>query len=625
MANASNPVSPDQRPVPILSLRYLSLVPAAIVIAGLYFGRPVLMPLAVAVLLAFALAPLVGRLRRIGAGRMVSVLIAASLSIAVMIAIAVFVTSKTVELADELPRYQNTLVAKIQSLRGTTIETGAVERVFSLLKNLRDQVTGTGKAAPPPLPPAAGRSGAQQPVPVEIKEPELAPLQVAATVIPPLVAFIAGIGIIFIFMIFILLHKEDIRDRFIRLAGARDIQKTTLLLDDGAERLGRYLLAQTAVNTLFGACIGLGLFFIGIPSAALWGLNVAIFRFVPYIGVPLAAVVPVLLALSVDPGWTMALATIAFFVVIELIVGQAIEPWWFGRRMGLSSLAVVIAAAFWTLLWGPFGLLLSTPLTVCLVVLGRHVEHLRFLDVLLGDRPALAAEEALYTRMLGDDADQAAAEAEAFLKDNSLCSYFDDVVLKALAIGQADVSRGALDDERADKIRNTTRALIENLSDGQNGAAAPADTAATNAHAAAPQGGVICIGGRGALDDAAAALLVHLLQKEGVDSRLMSEREASAAVLDQAGDAQIKAVCLCYLDAGNLARARYVLRRVKRRFAGASAFAAVWGAHRNDTASDSDAAGYTLVTSLDTAVQSIHSCLSAVEPPASTTRAPAAA
>jgi len=611
MANASNPVSPDQRPAPILSLRYLSLIPAAIVIAGLYYGRPVLMPLAVAVLFAFALAPLVGRLRRIGAGRVFSVLIAAGLSIAVLIGIGFFVTTKTVELADELPRYQTTLTAKIQALRGTTIEKGAVERLFDFLKNVRDQATGTGKAAPPSPPPDtnAGRGAPAAPVPVEIKQPETAPLELAAAVVPQLFAFIAGVGIIVIFMIFILLHKEDIRDRFIRLAGAGDIQKTTLLLDDGAEKLGEYLLAQTGINVLFGAVIGVGLWLIGIPSPALWGLNVGIFRFVPYIGVPLAAIVPVLLALSVDPGWSMAAWTLVLFFGTEIVVGQAIEPWWFGKRMGLSSLAVVVAAAFWTLLWGPFGLLLSTPLTVCLVLLGRHVQHLRFLDVLLGDRPPLAAQEALYTRMLGDDADEAAAEAESFLKENSLGRYFDDVVLQALAIGQVDVSRGALDDERAEKIRNATHALIENLSDARNGG--DASEPAGDAEKSKPQGGVICIGGRGPLDDASAALLVHLLQKEGVDARLMSEREAAAAALDQSSDAQIKAVCLCYLDAGNLARARYALRRVKRRFAAATAFAAVWGAQRNDTASDSDAAGYALVTSLEAAVQSILSCLNA--------------
>jgi len=558
----------------------------------------VLLPLAVAVLLAFALAPLVGWLRRIGTGRALSVMIAASLSVAVMIAVGFFIASKTVELADELPRYQSTLIEKVQSLRGTTLETGAVERVFSLLKNLREQVSGTGRAPAPPPRTAEPAPSDQKPVQVEIKEPELAPIQIAATVIPPIIEFIVIVGIIVIFMIFILLHKEDIRDRFIRLAGPLDIQRTTLFLDDAAELLGRYLLSQTAINALFGACITLGLWIIGIPSPLLWGLNVAILRFIPYFGVPLAAVVPVLLALSVDPGWTMALATIAFFVVIELIVGQAIEPWWFGRRMGLSSLAVVIAAAFWTLIWGPFGLLLSTPLTVCLVVLGRHVEHLRFLDVLLGDQPPLAAEEALYTRMLGDDADQAATEAEGFLKEYSLCRYYDEVVLKALAIGQADFNRGVLDDDRAEKIRNTTRLLIDNLSDVENGDAATAHTR--------PGCAVLCIGGRGPLDDGAAALLVHLLQKEGVDAKLMIEHEASAAARDATSIASFKVMCLCYLDAGNLSRARYVLRRLKHRFADAVAFAAVWGS-RTDSALDaaSASAGYTLITSLQGAVESI--------------------
>ena len=248
----------------------------------------------------------------------------------------------------------------------------------------------------------------------------------------------SGPEIVVIFVIFILLYKEDIRDRFIRLAGAQDIQKTTLLLDEGAERLGHYLLTQTAINAVFGLIIGSGLWLIGVPHPTLWGLVVVILRFIPFVGVPLAALVPVLLALSVDPGWSMAIETVFLFTVGELIFGQAIEPWLFGRRMGLSPLAIVVAATFWTWLWGPVGLLLSTPLTMCLVVLGRHVEHLQFLDVLLGDKPPLTAEESLYIRLLGDDADQAAAEAESFIKENSLGRYYDEVALKALAIGDAD-------------------------------------------------------------------------------------------------------------------------------------------------------------------------------------------
>ena len=456
-----NPIGPHDGPPPNLYLRYFSLVPAAIVVAALYFGRPVLLPLAVGILFAFALAPLVGRLRRIGAGQVLSVLVAAILAIGITTAVGVYITTRTIELAGELPRYQTNLIEKIRSIRGSAMDGGAVERASNLLKTLRDQLVAKGKAPTRTLNAAPASGGS--PVQVQIQAADTEPLALAGAFVWPLFEFLLAAGIVIIFVIFILLYKEDIRDRFIRLAGGQDIQKTTLLLDEGAERLGYYLLTQTAINAVFGLIVGTGLWLIGIPNPTLWGLAAVILRFIPYAGMPLAAFLPVMLALSVDPGWSMAIWTVLLFTVTELTFGQAVEPWLFGRRMGLSPLAIVVAATFWTWLWGPVGLLLATPLTMCLVVLGRHVEHLRFLDVLLGDRAPLLAEESLYIRLLGDDADQAAAEAESYLKENTLCSYYDDVVLKALAIGEADSRRGALDQNRALKIKDSTEALIQNL------------------------------------------------------------------------------------------------------------------------------------------------------------------
>ena len=579
-----------------LYLRYLSLVPAAIVVAALYFGRPVLLPLAVGVLFAFALAPLVGRLRHIGAGRVLSVLIAAVLAIGVTGAIGVYITTTTVEVAGELPRYQTNLIEKIRSVRGTTMNGGAVERASNLLRTLREQLVAKGQAPPRTQSPAS-----EEPVQVQIQEAAAEPLELAAAFVYPLLRFLLGTGIVVIFVLFILLYKEDIRDRFIRLAGSSDIQKTTLLLDEGAERLGQYLLTQTAINAAFGLLIGSGLWLIGVPYPMLWGLVVIILRFIPFVGVPLAAVVPVLLALSVDPGWSMAIATVLLFAVSEVIFGQAIEPWLFGRRMGLSPLAIVVAATFWTWLWGPIGLLLSTPLTMCLVVLGRHVEHLRFLDVLLGDKPPLSAEESLYIRLLGDDADQAAAEAESFIKENTLCRYYDEVALKALAIGDADARRGALEQERALKVKESTRALIQNLSDVQTEDAARAQAGPETTREAK----VLCIGGRGLLDEAAALLLISLLQKADVEARLAKPREASEA--EPHDSEAIKAVCVCYLDPANSVRAPYLLKRIKRRIPEAVPIAAVFGSETAPHLGDD----YRVVTTLDGAVHAIVSALAA--------------
>jgi predicted PurR-regulated permease PerM len=578
----------------------LTLVPAAIVVAALYFGRPVLLPLAVSVLFAFALAPLVGRLRRIGAGRVLSVLVAATLAIAVTGAIGIYITRTTVEVAGELPRYQTNLIEKIRSIRGTAMEGGAVERASTLLKTLRDQLVSEGKG--PPRTQGSLPDQSKAPVAVQIQQPETQPLELAAAFALSLATFLLGAGIVVIFVIFILLYKEDIRDRFIRLAGAEDIQKTTLLLDEGAERLGTYLLTQTAINAVFGLIIGAGLWLLGVPHPALWGLAVVILRFIPFAGVPLAAIVPVLLALSVDTGWSVAIGTVLLFTVSEVIFGQAIEPWLFGRRMGLSPLAIVVAATFWTWLWGPIGLLLSTPLTMCLVVLGRHVEHLQFLDVLLGDKPPLSAEESLYIRLLGEDADQAAAEAESFIKENSLGRYYDEIALKALAIGSSDERRGALDDDRAFKVKESMRALIQNLADVQTEDAGRAAARRTAKHAT-----VLCTGGRGALDEAAALLLVSLLEEAGLNARLTTAAEASDAAPREYET--VGAVCVCYLDPANSARAPYLLKRVRRRMPDAVGIAAVFGSEAPPNLGDE----YRVVTTLDGAVQAIVSALAAEE------------
>ena len=331
-------------------------------------------------------------------------------------------------------------------------------------------------------------------------------------------------------------------------------------------------------------------------------------------GVPLAAIPPMVLALSIDPGWSLVAATATLFFAGELIVGQAIEPWLFGRNMSLSPVAIIVAASFWTWLWGPIGLLLSTPITMCLVVLGRHFDQLQFLDVLFGNRPALAAEEALYLRMLGDDADEAAAEAENFLKENSLCRYYDEVALKALALGQADVDRGALDHERVLKIRDTTRALIADLSDLQTEAAAAPHLDAKKGDArhwpASPGISVLCVAGRNALDEASALLMIHFLEQYGVGARLASSNETSAANVGQLDAAGIKLVCLCYLEPGNFARARYLLRRLRRYMPHAVPIAIFWG-YSDDEARAAEQIDCEVVTGLEQAAQKI---LAVVDP-----------
>ncbi|HEY0300159.1 MAG TPA: AI-2E family transporter, partial [Rhizomicrobium sp.] len=374
-----------------------------------------------------------------------------------------------------------------------------------------------------------------------------------------------------------------LRDRFIMLAGARDLQRTTLAIDDGAERLSRYLLLQTAVNAIFGLLVGSGLWAIGVPNPALWGLIAAMFRFVPYIGVPIAAVLPLALSLAVDPGWSMMFETLGVFIILETVAGQAVEPWLYGRNMGLSALAVVVAAGLWTFVWGPVGLLLSTPLTMCRVVLGRHVDQLRFLDVMLGDAPPMAPEESFYLRMLAGNPDEAAEQAELYLQDHSLPAYFDDVAVRGLAQAQLDVNRGALTEEGRKRIATTVEGFIDNLTLNEAPEAREASVSHEIVPAAWQHKPVLCVAGRSILDHAAASLLAHLLERQGIGARLATFDEVSPASIQDLRTDGVRAICVSYLEPGSPKNARYLARRLRKRFPGLPLIAGFWSVVADDT------------------------------------------
>jgi hypothetical protein len=325
--------------------------------------------------------------------------------------------------------------------------------------------------------------------------------------------------------------------------------------------------------------VAIGLWFIGVPSPFLCGALAALMRFVPYVGAFIAAAVPILLAAAVAPSWTMMLEVAALFIIVEPIVGQVVEPLLYGHSTGISPIAVVVSATFWTWLWGPVGLLLSTPLTVCLVVLGRHVERLAFLDVLLGDAPALTPVESFYQRMLAADSSEVAEQAEEFMKERPLADYYDEIALEALLMAQADVKRGALEPARQAKIRETIDELVEDLQDDEPAPSADREEAAER-QAPPAELSVICIGGRTPLDEAAAALFVHLLHgEEGIAPRVEPASALTPAGLLRLDAAEANVICLSYLDseAGH-AQVRYAVRRVRRRFPQAVILTCFWTA-----------------------------------------------
>jgi predicted PurR-regulated permease PerM len=556
-----------------LTPKFMAVMMAAVIVAGIYFGQPVLMPLALAVLLAFALGPLVSMLQRLRFGHTLSVLLSLVFAVVLICGLALFVGAQLARLAADVPHYQNNITAKIQSIRNSATGNNTLNRLSDTLQHLGNEALGSAK---PSAPPVSGEfhSRDDQPVPVVVRRTEPAPLEMVKNLAGPLLEPLGILAIVIVFVGFILLQKDDLRDRCVRLAGSRDMQRTTVALDEAASRLSRYLFLQTTINTGFGTVIGAGLWLIGVPNAGLWGLMAMLFRFVPYVGVPIAALFPLMLAIAVDPGWSKLAWTLALYVSAEFIAGQAVEPQVYGRSMGLSAVAVVVAAVFWTWLWGPMGLLLSTPLTMCFVVLGRHIEGLKFLEVMLGDQPVLTIEESLYLRMLAEDPDEASNEAEEFLKDNNLTAYYDEVAARALTLAQNDVNRGVLDTVRQARVRDAMKGLINNLS-GRNDEAAATAAETLPAHWRGMP--VLCITGRGPLDEAAGMLLIDMLAKHGIGARAVSADQVSVTQIDSLDVTGVRLVCISYLEPGTYKNARYQVRRLRTRMPGVPVISIFWG------------------------------------------------
>jgi predicted PurR-regulated permease PerM len=578
---------------------------AVIIIAMLYFGREIFVPIALAILLSFVLAPVVTILERIRVPRGLSVVSVAIIAFALIFAIGSLLATQLTQLAGDLPRYQSTISEKIQYFRNTKAGRGTLERASDMLKDLGKEIDKPKDGAPARTSNATANSnapGPQAPVPVEVRQPDPGALESLRTLIAPLIHPLATTGIIIIFVIFILLQREDLRNRLIRLAGSYDLQRTTAALDDAASRLSRLFLTQLILNGAFGIVIGIGLWFIGTPSAILWGILAAVLRFVPYIGAVIAAAFPLVLGVAVDPGWSMLLWTLVLFLTVEPIVGHVIEPMVYGHSTGLSPVAVVASATFWTALWGPIGLVLATPLTVCLVVLGRHVERLEFLDVMFGDRPALSPPEIFYQRMLAGDPTEAAEKAEEFLKERSLASYYDEVALKGLQLAQVDAERGALDQERLVKIRDAVREFASDIAEQDDRpptkvhpttdaeASSAVESVAENAaHENLPiaskdrlppdwlgEHPVLCMAGRSLIDEAAAIMLAQLSTAHGLAARVEEAEALSTTNVFRLETSGVAIVCLVYLDSSGPAHMRYSVRRLRRKLPKAVIILGCW-------------------------------------------------
>lgn len=543
-------------------LGFNSFVIVAITIAALYLTREILVPMALAVLLSFVLAPLVRILQRWRFPRSAAVGLSVACALAVIATLGTMVMLQVNQLATDLPRYQTTLGEKIHNLHNVVSTSSFLRNASGLLSNLSKELEKpqVEKAAPPALTPSTNPA---KPIPVEVHQPPPGASETLVAVLKPLVTPFTTTGIVLLFVIFFLFQREDLRDRFIKLAGSGDIELTTRAMDDAGQRLGKLFITQLVLNALFGFLVGVGLAVIGVPRAPLWGLVAMILRFVPYIGALMAVVLPLTLAAAVGEGWTMVIWTMVLFALVGIVMGQIVEPFIYGKSAGLSPVAVVISAVFWTWLWGPLGLLMSTPMTLCLVVLSRHVERLQFVDIMLGDKPALTPQQAAYQRMLTGDPVEAIEQAQEFLKEGSVTAYYEEVLIPALRLAQADAERGRLDDSRLENIFKTVSDLVEDLGEhGESDAALPKLPSADRKVVQLPTGDlgkpVFCLSGLGRLDDCGALIVADILKRKGISARVSG---AGTAIEND----EVSSICICYLENVSKARLDYAVRKLSRR------------------------------------------------------------
>ena len=528
------------------------LISLALVTAALYLARKVLMPIALSVLLAFLLNPLVRVAERV-IPRGVAVLLVVALAFTVLGAAGWVMSSQVTSLAAELPKYRENIRSRIADLRGAS-RGGAIENLQSTARDVMRELDKD----------ADGRPKQQTAERVVLTAPPRALLALPAAVAPITEALLqAGLGVALVG--FLLLRRQELRNRLIRLVGESRLTLATKALDDAADRISRYLLALSAVNLAFGAAVGIGLLLIGLPYVLLWAAAAALLRFIPYIGTWSAALLPITLSLAVFEGWREPLLVVALFVVLEPLIFLVVEPLVYSHRVGVSDVALLIAVAFWTWLWGAIGLVLAVPLTVCLVVLGKHVPELRVIAIMLGDEPSVEPALACYQRLLSGDQDEAAEIAEAQIDPERPAAVYDDVLVPALAYAKR---------ERAwDRVSDDDRALvIRGVRDILEGLAAPAVPPAAGARR------VVACPVRDEIDEIGLVMFRQLLDPAHWDIELASAEMLSSEVVALVAERTPAVICLGSVGAGALAQTRYLVKRLHAAFPEAAIVVGRWGA-----------------------------------------------
>lgn len=539
---------------------------SAFVISGLYFGRELLVPLALAALLTFLLSPLVTRLQRL-VGKIAAVLTVVFLIFAVLGGIGWVVTNQAIDLANELPSYKENIRAKLKSINLPAGE-GPIIKVSKTIQDLKKDIPGSESGVPHQGAPWAASEMVQK---VEIVGTGDNRLEFFQAVVAPMLGPLGTTALVILLSIFMLLQREDLRNRVIRLIGQGRISATTLAMDDAGSRVSKYLFMQLIVNVTYGIPVAVGLYFIGVPNAILWGTLSTVLRFIPYVGPWIAAAFPTLLSLTVAPTWTAPILTISLFIFLELFSNNVMEPWLYGSSTGVTPIALIVAALMWTWIWGPVGLVLATPLTVCLVVMGRHIPRLAFLSILLSDEQALTPAEDCYHRLNRAGEHDEMELVDDYLKQNSTGALFDSVLIPVIVAAESDRRAGLLESEQLDFIEAGLKDILDDL-DLRREAQPPVPQLPDELSYQ-----VCCVPSRGYRDQLAGEMVVQLLHEFGIPGSCSPSKLVSSEMVKWVRESDPDIVCISVVQPSTYANARYLCAKLRSEFPKLPIMVGMWG------------------------------------------------
>jgi predicted PurR-regulated permease PerM len=580
----------------------ISVATYVLIIASLYCAQAVLIPVALAILLTFLLSPVAGALERIALRRLPSVIVVVVLTFSLLGGIGWIVTLQFGSLANELPTYRKNIRQKIADIREAG-KGGALEKVQKTAEDVKQEFQKKDEPA----------RVQEKPREVVVKAEHSSTFWPVPSAVGPMAERFAIAGLVIVLVIFMLIQREDLRNRLIRLIGYGRLTVTTRALEEAGDRISRYLLMQTIINSSFGLAVGFALYLIGLPYAILWGFLAAVLRFIPYVGPFAAAIMPSALSLAVFEGWLWPIVVVGLFLALELLNNMVLEPLLYGESVGVSGVGLLVAIAFWTWLWGPVGLVLATPLTVCVVVLGKYVPGMDFIGVLMSDQRAMESHISYYQRLLAMDQAEAAEIVEEHLKTHSQEQLFDEVLIPALNYARRDRELGRLTEDGEQFVFRATREIIEDLNSLKPESASEASNsekvamAANDFTATLPKVRILGCPARDQADELALLMFRQLFDSTRYEVELMSDAVLSSEVVALIGEKSPAMICIAAVPPGGLAQTRYLCKRLRARFPNLKIAVGRWGTGSEDSSSiliaGADKVGTTMIETREQMIQ----------------------